>query len=97
LADYKTTDLKQVFVRWIDSTTECNTAWNNREEVTKECESLTDKDLLCKTAGFLLLDKDEYIVVTMNYHETEIGPYLIIPRCCILEMKTFDTEEEEWE
>lgn len=92
-----TTDLKQVYVRWIDSTTECSSAWNNREEVTKECKALTEKDLMCKTSGFLLVDEDDWIVVTMNYHETEIGPYLIIPRVCILEIKTFAPEEEEWE
>ena len=90
-------ELQQVYVRWIDSTTECNSAWNNREEVLKECKALTEKDLLCKTAGFLLIESDDHIVVTMNYHETEVGPYLIIPRCCILEMRITEPEEEEWE
>lgn len=66
-------------VEWVDSATECNGPWYDREETIKSLEGMTEADMLVKTCGFVLYEDDNIIVMTCSYHAGECGPYVIIP------------------
>jgi hypothetical protein len=71
------------FVEWVDSTSDCTTAWNDRAETVEALATMPEKDMLCKTCGFLLYEDAHVVCLTLSYHATEVGAYIIIPVECI--------------
>ena len=71
------------YIEWVDSMSECDTPWHDRDEAVKACEEITDKDMICKTCGFVLFENDKIIVITGSYHAGEVGMYITIPVECI--------------
>ena len=67
------------YVEWVDSATECGTAWHDRKEQVDACEETTLKDLSCRTCGFCLYNTEDFIVITQSYHESEVGVCITIP------------------
>jgi hypothetical protein len=70
-------------IEWVDSTTECTTAWHDRADMVAACEAMTDTDMLCRTLGFVIYENDRIIVITQSYHSGECGPCITIPVECI--------------
>ena len=78
--------MRLVVVKWIDA--ECQESrWNDLEETLEE---LNEKIQPCITAGFLLKDTPQFLAVTLTDGIDCCGPFVQIPRCCII-------ETHEWE
>ena len=78
--------MRLVVVKWIDA--ECEESrWSDLEETLEELKENIEP---CITAGFLLKDTPQFIAVTLTDGVTCCGPYIQIPKVCIL-------ETHEWE
>jgi len=78
--------MKLVVVKWIDA--ECEESrWSDLEETLEELKETIEP---CVTAGFLLKDTPQFLAVTLTDGVTCCGPYVQIPKVCIL-------ETHEWE
>jgi len=71
------------YIEWVDSTTECGTAWHDRDETVEACATMIDADMICKTCGFVLFENDSVVVITQSHHKGEVGCYITIPVECI--------------
>lgn len=71
------------YVEWVDSTTECGAAWHDFDATLEACEQMTEADMICRTAGFVLYESEKILVITQSYHSGECGPCITIPVECI--------------
>lgn len=71
------------YVEWVDSTSECDSAWADRRTTVEALTLMTDEDMICKTAGFVLFENSRILCITQSYHDTEVGACLTIPVDCI--------------
>ncbi len=81
-----------VMVDWIDSTTECGQAWNDKKTTVKELEDAEyPRSLMCHTVGFLVHENDHAITLALSTCEVEIGPYTMIPKLAVMRRETVRT------
>jgi hypothetical protein len=71
------------YIEWVDSTSECGSAWLDRAEAVEGLSTMPEADMICKTCGFVLFENDHIVAITSCYHASECGPYVTIPVECI--------------
>ena len=78
--------MKLIVVKWIDA--ECQeSSWNDLDEVIDELDVLMEP---CVTAGFLLKENAQFLAVTLTDGVDCCGPFVQIPKCCIIETNVWD-------
>jgi len=80
------------YVEWVDSTTECGTAWHDRKDTKEACATMPEDDMLCRTCGFVLHNDENIVVITQSYHDDEVGVYITIPTVCIKRIEVLKPE-----
>ena len=78
--------MKLVVIKWTDA--ECEEArWSDLDETLEELNQSIEP---CITAGFLLKDTPQFLAVTLTDGVTCCGPYIQIPKSCVLEILDWD-------
>ncbi len=68
-------------VTWSDTTH--IPGWHNEDEIEKE-------PMKMETAGWLVSDNDESVVMAMTVGKFKIGDYLIIPKLCVISVNVIE-------
>lgn len=78
--------MKLVVIKWIDA--ECKESrWSDLDDT---LEDLNNKIEPCVTAGFVLKDTPQFLAVTLTDGIDCCGPYIQIPKCCVIEVLEWD-------
>ena len=78
--------MELVVVKWIDA--ECEESrWSDLDETLEELKQSIEP---CVTAGFVLKETPQFLAVTLTDGVTCCGPYIQIPKVCIIEILKWD-------
>ena len=78
--------MKLVVVKWVDA--ECQESrWNDLDETLEELDNDIEP---CITAGFILKDTPQFLAVTLTDGIDCCGPFVQIPKSCIIEQHDWD-------
>ena len=78
--------MRLVVIKWTDA--ECQESrWNEADETLEE---LKEDIQPCFTAGFVIKETPQFIAVTLTDGGHCWGPFIQIPKSCILDMKSWD-------
>jgi len=91
-------DFDIVLIRWVDSSSEVGTAWNDLKPTLKALnKGEYPHDMECQTAGFVMWENDQAVAVALSMAATECGPYILIPKVAVLEAQVLRNGNRTYE
>ena len=70
-------------VEWVDTISNCKTAWHDSEEAVPEAQAIKESDMMCYTTGWVIAENNDTLTIVHSYTDVEVSAPITIPKCAV--------------